>query len=347
MFLIRADGNANIGAGHLMRCLAIAEEMALLQGGGENIRFVCADEQSAALVRGHGFQSLSLGTDYRDMESELPLWQDMAEELSGPEAGRGLVILADSYYVTDSYLAALKQWGYVILMDDLGAHCHPADLVVNYNAPASLEAYEKLYSGRNVRLLVGSSYVPLRRQFWDGRYAFREKVSKVLITTGGGDVENIAGAILDRIYVPDLSFYLVIGQFNPHFRKMKELERERENVHICHNVADMAGLMRDCDIALTAGGSTVYELAAVGVPMICFSYAENQEALAEYMEAGDIACSAGAWHKDPERTLEAVSELFGRLARDEAMRASYHKKEMAMIDARGAGRLARVFASIA
>lgn len=348
MFIIRADGNADIGAGHLMRCLTIAEELARLSGGREDICFVCADGQSAEMAGEHGFRSHVLGTDYRDMESELPLWKDMAENPGNNFAGSAgsLVLLADSYYVTDGYLAALKQWGYLVLMDDMGTHCYPADCVVNYNASASPEAYGRLYAGRNVRLVLGSRYVPLRRQFRDRRYVPRKKVRRVLITTGGGDVGNIAGAILDRIYAPELSFYLVIGPFSPHFRKLEELGRERGNVHICHNVADMAGLMCGCDIALTAGGSTVYELAAVGVPMICFSYAGNQEALAEYMGRRNIAPTAGAWHIDPEGTLDRIGELFGEMVRDEAMRACCHERETAMADAKGAGRLAQILLSM-
>ena len=58
----------------MMRCMAIAGELARLQGGTEEIRFVCADEESGALAADNGFRSHVLGTDYRDMESELPWW---------------------------------------------------------------------------------------------------------------------------------------------------------------------------------------------------------------------------------------------------------------------------------
>lgn len=342
MFLIRADGNAKIGAGHLMRCLTIAEELALLLGGKEEIRFVCADGQSAALAGEHGFCCHVLETDYQNMESELPMWQDIF--LGMDTAPDNRVILVDSYYVTDDYLTALRQWGYLVLMDDLGTRRYPADCVINYNAPASMEAYRALYSGQDVRLLIGSSFVPIRRQFWDKGVTPGKEVRRVLITTGGGDIDNIAGEILERIYTPEMEFYLVIGQFNPHFQRMKALEQERGNVHICHNVTDMAGLMGSCDIALTAGGSTVYELAALGVPLICFSYAANQEALVEYVERKEIACSAGAWHIDSGRTLDRIGELFAGLVQEEALRRGCHQKERAMADGRGACRLAESLA---
>ena len=409
MFLIRSDGNARIGAGHLMRCLTIAQELALLRGI-EEICFLCADQESAALVRDNGFPCHVLGTDYRDMESELPQWEklrrklqsgmaaSMAElpgslgEASVPEKASaflegisrevpapkeasafseeasvlkegdifsdriavreyGTVILVDSYYATDSYLAALGRMAYVALMDDRGAHRYPADCVVNYNAPADYKAYRRLYQGSPVRLLIGSRYVPLRRQFTDGGADGGAKpeqpVRDVLITTGGGDSENIAGKILDKIYSDAFSFHLVTGRFNPFFRELKELEREHGNIHIHHDVKDMAGLMRRCQIALTAGGSTVYELAALGVPFICFSYAENQEALVEYVGGRQIAGSAGAWHRDQPKTLETIGRLFKELAADPGLRRSYSESGRAMTDGKGAGRLAREIADLA
>ena len=98
--------------------------------------------------------------------------------------------------------------------------------------------------------------------------------------------------------------------------------------------------MRCCRIALTAGGSTVYELAALGVPFICFSCAENQEALVDYIGSNQIACSAGAWHREPDQTLERIGELFGKLAEDAKQREACRSREMAMVDGKGAERLA-------
>ena len=378
MYLIRADGNARIGAGHLMRCMAIGEELARLQGR-EAVCFVCADHQSAALAGEHGFQSRVLGTDYRNMESELPLWQRMVSEPAGGEDERRPVLVIDSYHVTDWYLEALGQYGAVVLMDDMGEHCYPVDCVVNYNAQASLEAYERLYQGRGTRLLIGSRYVPLRRQVAEGPDQWacgvseapdgaacgqgekvpdqwvcggvseapvycRPVVRNVLITTGGGDSENIAGEILKKLYSDKLVFHLVIGQFHPRFQEMKHLESIYGNIFVHVNVSDMAGLMRTCDLAVTAGGSTIYELAAVGVPFICFSYARNQEPLTEYIGRKDIAGFAGPWHRSPEKTMERIATLFDELTGSKRRRETYVRRERAMTDGLGAERLAKALA---
>ena len=103
----------------------------------------------------------------------------------------------------------------------------------------------------------------------------------------------------------------------------------------------MAGLMEMCDLAITAGGTTIYELAAVGVPFICFSYAENQELLTEYIGERQIAGYAGAYHKDAEATLREMKRIFLELAEDKAKRNLFHLNEKHMIDGLGAERIVK------
>lgn len=337
--MIRADGNAKIGAGHLMRCMTVAEELASLRGR-DTVRFVCADKESAVLAEEHGFFTCVLGTDYREMEAEIPMWRELLEELSDGRNSTGCTLLVDSYFVTDRYLSELRKLGFVVLMDDMGSGCYPVDCVVNYNAFADERKYRKLYRNRDVRLLVGGSYAPVRRQFLNVSYELRETVQNVLITTGGGDSENIAGRILGRLDDGELFFHLVTGRFNPHFRELEKLAESRSNILLYHDVKDMAGLMRQCDVAVTAAGSTVYELAAVGVPFVCFSCAQNQEALADYVEDVGMAASAGAWHKDADSVLERLAEVFGELLVTPERREMYHCRCRGLIDGKGARRLA-------
>lgn len=352
MIIIRADGNAKIGAGHLMRCLTIGEALAKKLGTFRDICFVCADEQSAAMASEAGFPTKVLGTDYRDMESELPYWEQLVQE-GGPQAQNR--ILVDSYYVTDVYLQRLKTFGKLYLLDDLQEHAYPADVVINYNAFADVEVYRELYRGTETECLVGSAYVPIRSQFLHCEYEVASEVSSVLITTGGGDKDNIAGAILERIYregtelrdvnchdvnFHDVNFHIVTGRYNPNLEALKQIESTRRNVHIHHDVTDMAGLMKKCDIAVTAGGTTIYELASIGVPFLCFSYAKNQEALTSYIGNKEIAGFAGAYHLDREQMLTRLEMLFAQYCRDAELRQRCFRREREMIDGKGAERIA-------
>lgn len=339
MFLIRADGNAKVGAGHLMRCMTIAEELTALQEQ-ETVCFVCADAESANLVREKGFQVHVLNTDYSKMEQESEKWGKFVSTLNVQGGIDSPLILVDSYFVTDRYLFELRNLGYVVLMDDMGKRRYPVDCVINYNAPARIEYYQNLYQGQGVKLLIGSSYVPVRRQFLDTDYQVRETVKNVLITTGGGDSDNIAGKILERLYCTTVDFYVVAGRFQPHVQDLNQFAERCDNVHICHDVKDMAGLMKKCDLAVTAGGSTVYELASMGVPFICFSYAENQEILTEYIKLKCIAEEAGAWHRNPQGTMESIQEKFEKLLCDRKRREMFSCLEKSLADGRGAARLA-------
>lgn len=343
MVMIRADGNAGIGAGHLMRCLTIAQALADKLKGREEICFLCADEQSADMVRAAGFAVRVLHTDYQDMESELPRWETALMER---KAGRGssvlpaAVILVDSYYVTDAYLEGLRSYGKVYLMDDMQERVYPVDVVINYNAFAKEELYCRLYGRQDTECLVGSSYVPIRQQFLHRHYQVACKVKNVLITTGGGDVDNIAGKILQAVYEEDLEFHIVTGRFNPHLETLQRVASRLRGIHIYHDVSDMAGLMEQCDIAVTAGGTTVYELAAIGVPFLCFSYAANQEALTEYIGKKGIAGYAGAFHLNENGMMEGLKALFDRFCADADLRKECSRKEQNMIDGKGAYRLA-------
>ena len=351
MLIIRADGNAKIGAGHLMRCLTIAEAVRDCAGWKKDeILFVCADEDSAGMVEAHGFAAGVLHTDYRFMETEL----EQGETAKAPVPSKGFIgweryvrgtghiLLVDSYYVTDVYLEQLKRFGRVFLMDDLQDHAYPVENVINYNLFADEAVYRRIYAGSPTKFYLGGRYVPLREQFQRVDYQVKDVVRNVLITTGGGDADGIAGEILDKIYAPDIIFHMLVGRFNPHFDRYLERAKHSSNIRIHQDVQDMAALMCGCDMAVSAGGSTIYELAAVGVPFICFSYAPNQEALTDCVGRWSIGENTGAWHRDREKCLCGIQGSFGRLCGDEMLRRQYAEKARQLIDTRGAARLAEV-----
>ena len=333
--IIRADGNARIGAGHLMRCLTIAEAIP----DKSIVGFVCADEDSAALTREMGYETAVLHTDYKEMESEAPVW----EKLLGDQGEK--VILVDSYYVTSPYLTDLAKYGKIVLLDDMAKTPWNVWALINYNAFATDEMYEALNSPYEAKVYTGGSYIPIRKQFCDRGYEVRKKAEHVLITTGGGDQDNIAGQILTQIQSEKCHYHVVTGRFNPHYDTLMGMAERYPNIHIYHNVKNMAQLMEQCDLAVTAGGTTVYELSAIGVPFVCFSYAENQEKLTEYVGRENVAGYGGAFHKEPEVTLQQIGKLIDMLTEDHNLRLQYSQREKTLVDGQGAARIAEILLS--
>lgn len=331
--LIRADGNAGIGAGHLMRCLTIAEALE----NKAQVGFVCADRDSAELAMSKGFDAYVLGTDYKHMELELPLWEQLFDGNL-----RNRKILVDSYYVTNAYLEGLQTYGQVILLDDMCKRPWNVDKLINYNAFATIEMYDSLNSPYKTQYYVGGSYIPIRKEFCGKDYQLMEQSENILITTGGGDCDNIAGQILDNIRDTSCTFHVVTGRFNPHYDELLKRSKEYGNVQVYHDVKNMAELMARCDLAVTAGGTTIYELSALGVPFVCFSYAENQEKLTEYIGDWQIAGYGGAYHEDACGTLEGIAKQINELKKNSALRKEYSEKERKLVDGEGAKRIARI-----
>lgn len=359
MFYIRADGNAQTGAGHIMRCLTIAEEIKKK----EQVTFLCADALSAALAQSYGYASIVLG--------KLPFSEEEAVrimEVLRQEADNSPRFLIDSYLAAPAYVERLAALGRTAFLDDMCREAFPADVIINYNAFAEREAYRALYgqtaglqqegvSGEQMEaaqkcptFLLGCDYIPIRQQFADRRAILRKKPEAILITTGGGDKDNLTGAILEELLrteaVGELTMHVVSGAFNPHMQTLAELAEKHANIQVHKNVTDMAGLMCACDAAVTAGGTTVYELCALGVPFVCFSYAENQDALVSYIGERHITASAGSMAfggvSRRSKVLAKIGALTAKLVEDADYRKECQKREVRLVDGCGAARIAGV-----
>ena len=367
MVVIRADANSKIGMGHVMRCLSVAD--ALLKRG-EEVLFVTADDTPVPLLTKKGVPYRVLHTDYADMEAELPkLWNALSELPQGPgepEAAlpqRNTFILVDSYYVTEKYLAALKKRITTIYMDDIYAFSYPVDMLINYNIYGEEMGYEKDAAFADTKLLLGTKYVPLREEFSAGAgyVQSRKELSLgaanvtpaeeggILITTGGSDSFNLAGQLLMEAMKYDAlkekEYHVVSGSLNPHIGELQALAQKHENIHIHCNVTNMAELMAESEVALSAGGSTLYELCAMGVPVIAFSFAENQERLVQTFVKRGIAQYGGNYRTDGNKMIQNTIAGLEKLCGDEALKTEYRRKALQLVDGRGAERIAEALLS--
>ncbi len=353
MVVIRADANSKIGMGHVMRCLSVADA---LVKRGEEVLFVTADDTPVPLLTKKGIPYRVLHTDYADMEAELPELLAVLRELTlraeSPEAAllqRNTSILVDSYYVTEKYLAALKSRITTIYMDDIYAFSYPVDMLINYNIYGEEMGYEKDAAFADTKLLLGTEYVPLREEFSAGEQQRTAANCGILITTGGSDSFNLAGQLLMEAMKYDAlkekEYHVVSGSLNPHIGELQALAQKHENIHIHCNVTNMAELMVESEVALSAGGSTLYELCAMGVPVIAFSFAENQERLVQTFVKRGIAQYGGNYRTDGNRMIQNTIAGLETLLEDENLRTEYRKKARTLVDGKGAGRIAEAILS--
>lgn len=340
MYIIRADGNTAIGMGHVMRCLSIADAMK-----DRNIEpvFMTADNDCAAMIEDRGFEVCVLGTDYRDMESELPLIREFLKQRT-KDVDASSVILVDSYQVTSGYYEEIRTMAKVACLEDMG-QSYPVDLLINYNIYGPKLVYDNKITHAT---LLGTRYQPLRREFQqDIQYAIKNKITDVMITTGGSDPYFAARAFTDaflaekKLAEEKLRYHIISGPFNTHTAQLHELYDENPQVEIHEHVTCMKEIMKQCDVALSATGSTIYEVSALGVPLIAFYFAENQRQGAEMLSEITHVINCGNYADDAEQTVGNAVKTLLKCVKDKEYRETLYHEERSLVDGQGAARIAQ------
>lgn len=344
MILFRADGNSSVGLGHVMRCLSIADAF---KNAGESCLFVTADNELHQTIKERGHKNLALGTKYDHMESEL---SSFVEEIEKRDIQ---IIFVDSYFVTEKYLRTLWQFcakKYIILVyiDDVFAFPYPCDILLNYNIYADEGTYQKLYAGyATPNFLLNTSYEPIRAEFQNllSREP-KQEARDILISTGGSDCEHMGLEIVKAINAHtewnDYRFHLIVGMMNEDKDEMGNLAEGKENIVLHKEVKAMSELMQSCDVAISAAGSTLYELCATQTPTITYILADNQIPGAEGFQKSDVLKCAGdirnlgAEELAEKLLLEAVA-----LAGNYEKRVNIASRMKTIIDGKGAERIAQ------
>lgn len=352
MLYIRADGNTDIGMGHVMRCLSIAEAAADIDSLHKPV-FITADKDCCGIIMDRGFQTIVLNTDYRYMMRELPQLENIFDKESD-------VLLVDSYQVSREYYIALRKLVKTACLEDMG-DSYPVDLLINYNIYAP--QLEQNYNSQNQndepsdiypeQVLLGAKYMPLRKAFQKpSKYAVRDKVKNVTITTGGSDpffaASALASALISDSYIREnnIHLHIVSGPFNSFVNQLKGKYKECKNVTIHESVKDMRRLFLHSDVVISATGSTIYEISSLGVPMIVFYFAENQRQGAEALEKLTDIVNTGCFTDNSEAVTSKAADALKKCIRDKSYRMLLNQQEIGLIDGKGAARIASVLADI-
>ena len=330
MFLIRADGNPQIGTGHIMRCLSLADAF---REQGKEIAFVIAKPYFQKLIQERGYLCTVLGTTFDHMEDELPLFLPILKR-DRPE----LVIL-DSYFVTPKYMKMVKDAVPLLYIDDLNAFGYPADIVANYN----IYGPEIPYSGSKTYFL-GPKYAPLRKEFQGlGRRRVKKCVENVLVSTGGTDPYHVAlrcaEYLREHLVSEGVTFHFVLGAMNRDVEALDRLSCGCPSIKLHRQVTDMCSLMMQCDAAISAGGTTLFELCACGLPTVTYILADNQIMNAGAFERSGLTLNAGDIRGDV-CFAKRLFEILDALTENFALRQRMAEQMQDTVDGMGARRLA-------
>jgi len=333
--IIRADASTEIGIGHVMRCLALSQAW---QDTGGYATFAVATKVPALEDR--------LKRDDMDVQyvAAQPGSVDDARQTAALARQAGAVcVVLDGYHFSAEYQEIIKDSALnVLFVDDYGhAHHYYADIVLNQN----IYAHESFYTSREsyTRLLLGTRYVLLRKEFlrWRGwNRKIPHVACKVLVTLGGGDPDNVTLKIIraiDKLSMDELEVKVVVGPSNPNIASLKEaIHYSLFTIHLLSAVKDMPELMAWADIAVSAGGSTSWELAFMGLPTLVLVFAENQRGIATGLDKAGVVLNMG-WYSEVSiaQMVSALLELLG----NSSLRRQMSQRCRALVDGMGSERV--------
>lgn len=333
--LIRADANNVIASGHIMRCIAIAQKAILM---GHEVKFIIADTKAEILISKYSMPYICMHTQWNDMENEIQVISDILQREKAD------CILVDSYYVTTKYLSILRGLCKVAYIDDLNMFKYPCDILICYANYYGKFNYEMLYKNEATRLLLGPQYTPLRDEFiHKNAKGNNEQKKSILVMSGGSDEYHIIKQILEDLdkakIIGENNVVAICGVYNRDYDELAEKYAGNENVTLLKAVEKIDVYMRKADIAISAGGTTLYELCACGTPTICYSFADNQLDNVRSFAIDDIMVYAGDV-RDGNVVLNIVNEI-EELLRNDSRRKLLSEKMFKSVDGRGAERIVR------
>ncbi|MDO8468828.1 MAG: UDP-2,4-diacetamido-2,4,6-trideoxy-beta-L-altropyranose hydrolase [Candidatus Peribacter sp.] len=333
--VFRTDGSATIGLGHVMRCLALAQ---VAQESGHSSVFIMAPggEKIAERLRAEQCMVLPLVSKMGSKEDAVETTRLAREQAAN-------WIIADGYQFDTGYQQTVRKENIPLLfIDDYGhAGQYDADIILNQNFYADEMKYRN--AAEHGQQLLGPMYALLRREFvlWQVRKrTIAKTATRILVSMGGADTRNDTGRVLKCLESMDRGTWeitVVSGAANPHLKLLEQAAREsRHAMTLLANVSNMAALMAEADVGITAGGSTCYELLYMGLPGIVLITADNQERNVLALGRTDAVVNAGWNTKTDDRSLIA---LLDSVIGDQTLRSRLSAKGMGIVDGRGCSRV--------
>lgn len=333
--VLRTDGGARIGTGHVMRCLALAQA---IKDAGGNAVFVMTMDAPALEVRlkEEGMEVIRLKV--------LPGSYEDAIQTAGlaKKTGERWVVV-DGYHFGAEFQKILKESGLRLLCIDDSGHAkhYYADIVLNQNIHANRDFYDNREP--YTRLLLGSRYVMLRKEFIAWRSWQREipeVARRVLVSMGGGDPHNHTLKViqtLEKVHIPEQEVTVVVGASNSHADVLEAaIKQSSIPINLVHNPTNMAELMAWAGVLVSTAGSTVWEAAFMGAPSVVGISAPVEELMTDALKKHGLFFCTG-WLS--RLSVDQLTTILNRIMHDKSVRRKMCISGKHLVDGMGCQRV--------
>lgn len=354
--IFRTDASHQIGTGHVMRCLTLANA---LRERGAQCRFICREHPGnlLELIRKQGFEAVALPMqetdpqrpaegDAQSLVHAIWLGSDWSTDAEQTMVGAGETVvdwlIVDHYALDAHWESAMRsQCRKLMVIDDLADRIHDCDLLLDQNLFRDMA---RRYDGKvpaHCGQMLGPDYALLQPEYAElhPRVPPREgTVRRVLVFFGGADADNLTGraiAAFLSLGQGDVALDVVINPASPHAASIRRQVERYQQITLHEGLPSLAPLMVQADLAIGAGGATSWERCCLGLPTLVITLAENQRPIAAELDRQGLIRRLG--HKDEvsETTLaQALKEIL-----DSGLLHDWSARCQQRVDGRGTGQV--------
>lgn len=351
VILFRVDASNQIGTGHVMRCLTLAER---LRNAGAEIAFICREHPGhlCDFIEKRNFRLIRLATPTPSAISDNLAhshWLGVSQEddaretlaqLEGMEGCDWLIV--DHYALSVTWEVAMRPFAKRIMaIDDLADRKHDCDLLLDQNFYEGEDSrYDRLVPSQCKKLL-GPRYAMLRAEFFNALPKVKQRtgeLKRILVFFGGSDYDNETLKALRAIYSlnqSQINVDVILGVNFPFRSAVLDFVSRMTKV-VCHDYVDnMAELMASSDLYLGAAGITTWERCCLGLPSLVIAVATNQVGPMEQMERAGIVRFLG---EGRNVTVDDILKTLDEMMAAPSVLAEMSHKSMKLVDGSGAQR---------
>ncbi len=337
---IRVDAGYDIGAGHVIRCVSLADE---LTKRGHTVTFISTEcpGHYCDFIEKKGYEIHRLTSTPYGSSLTVEEKNKIDAKLT-IECLRGKTI---DWLVVDSYLLGVK-WEQelrhvvkrIMVIDDFVNRPHDCDILVDQDSlEVSQDRYVRLV-GKDTLLLVGVKYVTLRPQFAQARQTLRKRsgdVNKLLVGFGGSDNTNCTLKTVEtirRFHQRITTTHVMVGQANRNKDSILKFCMREPSFVLHDQIENVANVMVHSDLGIGAGGTMTWERCCLGLPSLVITIDESQRALNQTLDKMGVVVHLG---DDDSVTHEAMFGALQSILDDKQRLIEMSRRGMELIDGRG------------